>query len=209
MDKQAQGPLVRVLDEIAITSRWSVRGPHRVGKFVQERTGEGPSGASWSAYFTGKTRPKPETILLFARAFEPSAEQLQRLTHAFTYDEEPPEDASIHPSYEELAARLKAAGGGPVEIPEFELEPKPEADESKEEYVASESGGATPADWVGERVRAYMETGEEVQGTLQSVDAHGVVIDRRARPPSPSGPCFYSWRIVQWLDPLDRQVTRR
>jgi hypothetical protein len=59
------------LDEIARNSRWKVRGPYKVGEFVRRRTGEGPSGPSWSAYFNGKSLPKPDTILLFARAFEP------------------------------------------------------------------------------------------------------------------------------------------
>lgn len=209
MDEQTYGPLARVLDEIARNSRWNVRGPYKVGAFVRERTGEGPSGASWSAYFNGKARPKQETLMLFIRAFEPSARELQRLTNVYTYDKEPPEGERVYPVYEELAARLKEAGGGPVELPEWTGLPEPEVVKEIEEQVVSEGGGATPADWVGERVRAYMETGEEVQGTLQSVTEHGVVIDRRSRPSSPSGPCFYSWRIVQWLDPLDRQTTRR
>ena len=69
-----------------------------------------------------------------------------------------------------------------------------------------EPEGKKPADWVGERVRAYMETGEEVQGALLDVTEHGIVVGRKGT--HVEGPCFYSWRIIQWLEPVDRQTTR-
>ncbi len=53
----------------------------------------------------------------------------------------------------------------------------------------------SPADWVGERVRTRMENDEEVQGTLQGVTEHGVIINRRGQ--REEGTCFHSWKIVR------------
>jgi hypothetical protein len=65
--------------------------------------------------------------------------------------------------------------------------------------------GMTPAEWVGERVRARMETDEEISGTLEGITDHGIIINKdggRQR-----GPSFYSWSIVQWITAYDRQTT--
>ena len=61
-----------------------------------------------------------------------------------------------------------------------------------------------PSEWVGERVRAYMDPAEEVQGVLKAVTDHGVVIDVGAR--RRQGPCFYSWQMVRQIYPVDRQT---
>ena len=61
-----------------------------------------------------------------------------------------------------------------------------------------------PSEWVGERIRAYMVPPEEVQGVLKAVTDHGVVIDVGAR--RRQGPCFYSWQMVRWIYPIDRQT---
>jgi hypothetical protein len=182
-----------VLDEMA--ARRGVRGPYNVAEHVRQETGEGPSGSGWSQVFSGDThRPKREVIYAFDRAFKLSPEELQRLAHVYTFDKEPPEGMEVHPEYAELATRLGGAvsRASPAEPPQEDAE-EPDM-----------GVGASPSEWIGERVRAFMEADEEVQGTLRGVTKHGVVIEvggRRQR-----GPCYYSWQIVRWMYPVDRQT---
>lgn len=133
-------------------------------------------------------------MIAFARAFKLSPEELQWLAHVFTYDKEPPEDMKLHPKYVELAAQLAGAESrGAVTMG------------SREEFGVSE-GTTTPADWIGERVSAGMQTDEEVQGTLEGVNEHGIIVHVRGR--RQEGPCYYSWKDVRWMYPVDRQTTR-
>jgi hypothetical protein len=72
------------------------------------------------------------------------------------------------------------------------------------EGVAVAENVEEPSEWVGERVRAFMDPAEEVQGVLKAVTDHGVVIDVGAR--RRQGPFFYSWQMVRWIYPIDRQT---
>jgi hypothetical protein len=181
--------LGNVLYEMAV--RRGVRGPYNVSKHVQQETGQGPSSSAWSQIFTGTThRPKQDALLAFAKAFKLSPEELQRLAHVYTFDKELPEGVDIHPDYTALAAKL----GWTASRPE---EPAPDV----EAHTSATEG---PSEWVGERVRALLEADEEVQGTLLDATEHGVVIDVRAR--RQQGPCFYSWKLIRWMYPVDRQT---
>jgi len=184
--------LGRVLDEMA--SRRGVRGPYSVADHVRQETGKGPSGSAWSQIFSGETRrPRQDAMIAFIKAFKLSPEELQRLAHVFTYNTEPPEDMELYPKYVELAAQLVGA-----ESQEGDLA------EGREETSMSE--GTMPTNWIGERVRVAMQTDEEVQGTLKGVTEHGIVVYVRGR--RQEGPCYYSWKDVRWMYPIDRQTTR-
>jgi hypothetical protein len=119
------------------------------------------------------------------------------MARVYTFGKEPPEGVPVSPEYEELAARFKEAGGGPWRCPTGKSTREPgESAEASEEAT-------TPADWVGERVRAFMEADEEVQGMLLGVTEHGAVIGVEGR--RQIGPCFYAWKVVRWMYPVDRQ----
>jgi hypothetical protein len=182
--------LGKVFYEMAI---WrGVRGPYKVAAHVERETGGGPSGSAWAAIFSGATyRPRQEVVHAFAKTFRLSPEELQRLAYVFAFDEEPPEGVGVYPEYANLAARF-----GWTET----------AEEAPPSVVQGPDGddAAAPSNWVGERVRALMEADERVQGTLRSVTEHGVVIDVGAR--RQQGPCFYSWKVVRWMYPVDRQT---
>jgi hypothetical protein len=52
-----------------------------------------------------------------------------------------------------------------------------------------------PSEWVGERVRAYMDPAEEVQGVLKAVTDHGVG--------------RWSGGFILWIGRLSTRITRR
>jgi hypothetical protein len=183
--------LGRVLDETA--ARRGVHGPYNVADYIRQETEEGPGGSAWSQIFSGSTyRPRREVLLTFARAFKLSPEELQRLAHVFTFDKELPEGVEVPSEYADLAAQI-----GWTESPLAEA-----AHDAGE--LPDTAAVEMPSEWVGERVRAFMEADEEVQGTLLGVTAHGIVIDVGAR--RQQGPCFYSWQMVRWMYPVDRQT---
>lgn len=81
--------LGKALDEMARNR--NVRGPYGIAGYVRERTGEGPNGSAWSQILYGETRrPRPETMTLFARAFELSEVEMDRLAYVYTFASEPP-----------------------------------------------------------------------------------------------------------------------
>lgn len=160
MAEKPEHLLDKVFYEMAV---WrGVRGPYKVAAHVQRETGEGPSGSAWSAIFSGATyRPRREVVLTFARAFKLSPEELHRLAHVFTFDEEPPEGVEIYPEYADLAGKLRGA------------EPQEQAETVRGAEEAGTNDDGSPSGWVGERVRAFMEADEEVQGALLAVTEHG------------------------------------
>jgi len=75
-------PLGEVMDQIARSPKWNVRGPYRIAAFVQKRTGGGPRGNTWSDYFHGKASPSPETMRRFVQAFECNDQEVAALAYA-------------------------------------------------------------------------------------------------------------------------------
>lgn len=67
------------------------------------------------------------------------------------------------------------------------------------------SEGTTPADWVGERVRVRTNNGEEMSGVLEGVTEHGVVVNGSRGRGSDRGPTYFSWGVLEWIYPRDRQ----
>lgn len=65
--------------------------------------------------------------------------------------------------------------------------------------------GKTPADWIGEKVRARMYTDEEVTGILEGVTDHGFIIDVSSR--REKGPSYYSWQNYRWMYPTEQRTT--
>ncbi len=53
-----------------IARRRNVRGPYKVGRYVNERTGGGLSRGYWSQIFRGKRYPGWDVMDRFCRAFE-------------------------------------------------------------------------------------------------------------------------------------------
>ena len=67
------------------------------------------------------------------------------------------------------------------------------------------SEGKSPADWIGEKVMARMDSEEEVTDTLEGVTDHGFIIDvsnRRGK-----GPSYYSWHRTSWMYPTEQRRT--
>lgn len=80
--------LGRVLDDLA--RKRDVRGPYRVAKYLEEKTGGGPSGATVSGYFYGEYYPKPvehpmNFIERFAQAFELTEQERHVLGNTYSY----------------------------------------------------------------------------------------------------------------------------
>ncbi len=83
--------LGEVIDELA--RKRNVRGPQRIANYMKARLGEAPTGAAVSKWVHGDSRPTRENMQRFADAFELSDEEKITLSFAFTYGQQPPEDA--------------------------------------------------------------------------------------------------------------------
>jgi hypothetical protein len=81
----AYSPIGEVMDRIARERH--IRGPYNVGRYVQEKMGEGPSGSAWSEYFRGESRPKPTVLELFRDAFSLTEKEEDELARAYAFPE--------------------------------------------------------------------------------------------------------------------------
>ncbi len=59
--------LGKVMDEPA-RSR-DVRGPHKIGTYMEEKLGDAPTGTAVAKWANGDAEPKPDKIQMFAKAF--------------------------------------------------------------------------------------------------------------------------------------------
>jgi hypothetical protein len=83
----AYSELGMVLDRLA--SKRRVRGPHRVARYIQQKTGRGPTGSAWQQIFTGETKnPTRKTIRLFVEAFELDEEEQREVARAYLFIED-------------------------------------------------------------------------------------------------------------------------
>jgi hypothetical protein len=87
--------LGEVLDELA--RKRNVRGPYPVANYMKARLGEAPTGAAVSKWMYGDSRPTHENMQRFADAFELSKTEKITLSFAYTYGQQPPEDAYSGP----------------------------------------------------------------------------------------------------------------
>ena len=84
-----------VLDELA--RKRNVRGPQRIANHMKARLGEAPTGAAVGKWMYGDSRPTRENMQRFADAFELSKTEKITLSFAYTYGQQPPEDAYTGP----------------------------------------------------------------------------------------------------------------
>lgn len=79
--------LGEVMDEIA--RKRNVRGPYRVGNYVEMVMGESPVGSHWSQIFYGQRHPSTQVMHLFMNAFgvERESEEGVRLATAYLFRE--------------------------------------------------------------------------------------------------------------------------
>ena len=84
-----------VLDELA--RKRNVRGPQRIANHMKARLGEAPTGAAVGKWMYGDSRPTRENMQRFAYAFELSKTEKITLSFAYTYGQQPPEDAYTGP----------------------------------------------------------------------------------------------------------------
>lgn len=87
--------LGEVIDEL--TRKRNVRGPHAIANYMKSRLGEAPTGAAVSKWMYGDSRPTRENMQRFAGAFELSKTEKITLSFAYTYGQQPPEDAYLGP----------------------------------------------------------------------------------------------------------------
>jgi hypothetical protein len=83
--------LGEVLDELA--RKRNVRGPYSIANYMKTRVGEAPTEAAVSQWMYGDSNPTRENMHRFADAFELSKREKITLSFAFTYGQQPPEDA--------------------------------------------------------------------------------------------------------------------
>jgi hypothetical protein len=84
--------LGEVVDELA--KKRNVRGgPHSIANYMKSRLGEAPTGAAVGKWMYGDSRPTRENMQRFADAFELSKTERITLSFAYTYGQQPPEDA--------------------------------------------------------------------------------------------------------------------
>ena len=76
----------KVMDEIS-WKKQRISGPYRLANYVEEMTGGGASGPSFSAYYYGKRQPRPDTICRFAEAFNCTEEEKIELAYVSIYGE--------------------------------------------------------------------------------------------------------------------------
>jgi hypothetical protein len=84
-----------VIDELA--RKRNVRGPHHIANYMKSRLGEAPTGAAVSKWMYGDSRPTHENMQRFADAFVLSKTERITLSFAYTYGQQPPEDAYLGP----------------------------------------------------------------------------------------------------------------
>ena len=83
--------LGEVIDELA--RKRNVRGPYPIANYMKSRLGEAPTGAAVSKWMYGDSRPTHENMQRFADAFELSKTERITLSFAYTYGQQPPEEA--------------------------------------------------------------------------------------------------------------------
>ena len=87
--------LGEVIDELA--RKRNVRGPYPIANYMKAHLGEAPTGWAVSKWMYGDSRPTRENMQRFSDAFELSKREKVTLAFAFTYGQQPPEDAYSGP----------------------------------------------------------------------------------------------------------------
>ena len=95
MNGRPYSALGEVVDELA--RKRNVCGPHSIADYMKSRLGEAPTGAAVSKWMYGDSRPTRENMQRFADAFELSKTERITLSFAYTYGQQPPEDAYPSP----------------------------------------------------------------------------------------------------------------
>jgi hypothetical protein len=72
-----------VMDELA--RKRNVRGPHRIANYMHSKVEGAPSGVAVSKWMYGDSSPRPESVELFADAFELNPRERAELAYAYTF----------------------------------------------------------------------------------------------------------------------------
>jgi hypothetical protein len=80
-------PRGKVIDELA--GKRNVRGPYNIAKRMKSRFPDAPSGVSVAKWMYGDATPRPESLQVFAQAFDLDEHEKMRLALAHTYNKTP------------------------------------------------------------------------------------------------------------------------